>query len=83
MMHDYGKQRVADYMARNMKQAYLNPHIKTEGLYVSGRKTMADMDDAYLRKQLCHMSGGDLSVCAKCAAPCTVGNLLLERRARA
>ena len=79
-MHDYGKQRVADYMARNMKQAYLNPHIKTDGLYVSGRKTMADMDDAYLRKQLCQRAGRTLAGCVACVGKCTVGKLLLERR---
>lgn len=75
-MHDYGKQCVNDYTARNMKQAYLNPHIKTEELYVPKDKTLADMDVSYLKRQLCHAAQGDMCICNACPAPCVVGKLL-------
>lgn len=70
-----------DHLAKVMKQVELNPHMRTEGMYVPNRKTMADMPDEYLRKQLCQRAGKSLAGCVACVGKCTVGKLLLERRA--
>ena len=59
---------------------YVTDNFKTEGMYIVGDRKMADMDDKFLRRNLCHRSGGDLKVCAACSAPCTVGKLLLQRQ---
>ena len=75
------KRQMADYTAKAMKRVDLNPGMKTYGMYVTGKKTMADMDDTYLRRNLCAKAGGNVCVCASCPAVCTVGKLLLERRA--
>lgn len=68
-----------DHLAKVMKQVELNPHMRTEGMYVPNRKTMADMDDVFLRKQLCGKAGGSVCICVACEGKCTVGKLLLER----
>lgn len=75
------KRQMADYTAKVMKQVELNPHMRTEGMYVPPRKTMADMPDEYLRKQLCQRAGRSLAGCEVCAGKCTVGKIMLERRA--
>ena len=75
------KRQIADYTAKAMKQVDLNPGMKTYGMYVTGKKTMADRADTYLRRNLCAKAGGNVCVCASCPAVCTVGKLLLERRA--
>lgn len=70
------------WLAQNMKQHDILPSYRTEGLYVPARKTMADMDDAYLRKQLCHKAGQNMDSCAECAGKCMAARLLLERSAK-
>lgn len=57
-----------DHLAKVMKQVELNPHMRTEGMYVPNRKTMADMPDEYLRKQLCQRAGRTLAGCVACVA---------------
>ena len=80
-MRDIMTDKRNKWLAQHMKQQDILPGHRTEGLYVPARKTMADMDDAYLRRQLCGKAGGNVCICAECAGKCTVGRLLLERRA--
>lgn len=59
-----------------MRQCELEPHMRTEELYVPKDKTLADMDVSYLKRQLCHAAQGDMCICNGCPAPCVVGKLL-------
>lgn len=78
-MRDIMTEKRNKWLARNMRQQDILPNHCTEELYVPYRKTMADMPDEYLRKQLCGKAGGSVCICVGCEGKCTVGKLLLER----
>ena len=78
-MRDIMTEKRNKWLARNMRQQDILPNHCTEELYVPYRKTMADMPDEYLRKQLCQRAGKSLAGCVACVGKCTVGRLLLER----
>lgn len=53
----------------------------TPELYVRGGKDnqLETLPDMMLRRGMCPRSGGNLSVCRKCGAPCSFGRILMER----
>lgn len=56
---------------------------RTQGMYLPQRRESAidleTLPDLKLRLGLCARSGGNLSVCRKCGAPCSFGRILMER----
>lgn len=56
---------------------------KTYGMYLPQKQNSAidleTLPDLKLRLGLCSKSGGNLSVCRKCGAPCSFGRILMER----
>lgn len=65
-----------DHLSKVMKQANLNPRIRTESMYIPQNKTLADMDPVWLRNNLCHAAQGDICKCRTCPAPCMIGKAL-------
>lgn len=57
---------------------------RTQGMYLPQRRESAinleTLPDLKLRLGLCARSGGNLSVCRQCGAPCSFGRILMERQ---
>lgn len=57
--------------------------VKTYGMYLPQKQNSAidleTLPDLKLRLGLCAKSGGNLSVCRQCGAPCSFGRILMER----
>lgn len=57
---------------------------RTQGMYLPQRKegnvNLNKVDDLTLKRGLCPKSGGNLSVCRACGAPCSFGRILMERQ---
>lgn len=57
---------------------------RTQGMYLPQRRESAidleTLPDLKLRLGLCARSGGNLSICRQCGAPCSFGRILMERQ---
>lgn len=74
-MRDALRQRMNDYLA-HIPAAEFSPSDRTEELYVPNRKTIADMDAGWLKRNLCHAAQGNVNNCRECPAPCMIGKAL-------
>lgn len=74
-MRDAMRQKMNDYLS-HIPAAEFSPSDRKEELYVPSRKTVADMDATWLKRNLCHAAQGNIESCRACPAPCMIGKAL-------